>query len=135
LELRRGTAFISSIAPAFYFASWFTGQFVRISRQTEQEVSFDTLKSQLSGVAATMSNLTSSAQSALAIPQIPQSVAEDLRQSTASANTIGSGEQHRCGDGLTGGFTVARRVVPTAVAKNAASGHPGRWIELAASGP
>ena len=80
-------AFVANFGAAFFFVSYFTGQFVRIRRQQTTEQTHATLMDQLGGLTSTVGELTTKVEEIVARGPIPQPFANDILRLASNANT------------------------------------------------
>jgi hypothetical protein len=81
-------AFVANLGGAFFLASWFTGQFVRIKRQQMNEQTSATFMDQLGRLTSAVSELTTKVTDVVARePALPKTLAQDLLSLVSNANT------------------------------------------------
>ena len=81
------STFVANFGAAFFFVSYFTGQFVRIKRQQTTEQTHATLMDQLGGLTSTVGELNTKVAEVVARGAIPQPVGDDLLKLASNANT------------------------------------------------
>jgi hypothetical protein len=83
--------FVANLGAAFFFVSYFTGQFVRVKRQATVEGTLHSLTAKLVDLTTSVGNLTTIVTQALAREPALQPIAQELSDThakLAQANTV-----------------------------------------------